>query len=66
VALFEIFVLKNVRRGANQPETDFFLAGFAIRKVIAGDHHHVMSRSMLAIVNHFIDAGLPNGIAGLV
>jgi hypothetical protein len=63
---FEVFVLKNVGSGAHKPEPHLLFAGFAIGKALAADHHHFVCVAMIAIVDHFVNAGLPNGITSAI
>ncbi len=64
--LFEILILEDIRRGADESEPDILIAGLAVGKSIAGDHDDLVSGSMLAVVDHLVDSGLPNDITGLM
>ena len=49
-----------------KPKADFLLAGFAVRKVFAADHHDLVRFAMLTVVDHFVDAGLANHFSGTI
>lgn len=59
----EIFVVKNVRRGADQAETDLGLAGLAFGKQFAAMQDGFVRSAVRVVMQDFIDAGLGNGFA---
>ena len=60
----EIFILKDIGRCADQPEADLRAAGLARRKSVTAEHDHFMSAAMSGMMNHFINPGLPDDLAG--
>lgn len=55
---FEVCILKNIRRGANQAETHFGGAGIAGGESVAVEHHNFVSASVRAIMDNLINPGL--------
>src|SRR5215472_1283388 len=62
----KIFVLEDIRRGADKAEADFVFAGFAVGEVLAADHDDFVGFAVVAVVDNFVDARLANGIAGAI
>jgi hypothetical protein len=61
---FEIFILKNIRRGTHQAEANFDLAGIAGWERVPGEHYNLMSAPVLLIVDYFINAGFTHSFPG--
>ncbi len=66
VFVFEVLVLKDVGCGAYEAETHLVLAGFAIGKVLAADHHDLMHLAMIAVMDDLIDSGLADTVSGTI
>jgi hypothetical protein len=54
----KVFILEDIRRGSNQPETHFLFAGFAVGIAFAADHDDFVSFAVFAVVKDLVDAGL--------
>ena len=61
---FEVGVLEDVRRGADQFEADAVTTGIAFGEAVAGDHNGFMGGAMIAFVQDLVDARLSNWSAG--
>src|SRR5215472_1800580 len=59
--LFEILILENIRRGANETEAHQVSAGIASGKRILTQQDYFMRGAVTAIMNHLIDAGFAHG-----
>ena len=62
--LFEVAVLEDIGRGADQAESDLFVAGVTQWKRGSLEHDDFMRLAVVAAVNDFIDSGFLHGIAG--
>jgi hypothetical protein len=60
----EIFVIENVRRGANKLEAYTHVALVTRWERFSAMHDYLVRLTMGAIVNHFIDPSLRHGYAG--
>ena len=62
----EVFILKDIGSCAHQAKTDFFLAGFAVGKILAADHDDLVSVTVLAVMENFVDAGLTDNFSATI
>ncbi|HLY98092.1 MAG TPA: hypothetical protein VKT33_03400 [Candidatus Angelobacter sp.] len=61
-AFLKIFVVKNIRRSANEPKAHLVLTGIANGKRSVVQHNRFMGLAMLGVVDYLINAGLAYGI----
>jgi hypothetical protein len=64
--VFEVLILKDVWRGADEAKTHLVFAGFAIREVLTADHYDFMRLTMIAVMNDLVNSGLAHAVAGAV
>jgi hypothetical protein len=62
--VYKIFVFKDIRRRANQPEPDFLAALVAGRENVAAMHKNVMGRTMFAMVDNLVDSAFRDWLPG--
>src|SRR5207253_6895808 len=60
---FEVFVLEDVGRGANEPEADGLVTGVTRREGVAAEHHDLVRSAVRMRVVHLIDPALRHRIA---
>lgn len=54
--VFKVLILKNVRRGAHQPEANSFFASIAIRKCVPVDQNDLVRVTVLSIVHYLVNS----------
>jgi hypothetical protein len=62
--VYKIFVFEDIRRRPDQPEADLFAALVAGREGVATMHQNVVCRTMLAVVNDFVDSAFRDRLPG--
>lgn len=66
IFVFEVLILKDIRRSADEAKPHLVFAGFTIREVLTADHYDFMRLTMIAVMNHLIDSRLAHTVAGAV
>ena len=61
---FEVGVLEDIGRGADEFEADAVAASVALREAVTGDHDGFMRGAVVAFVQDLVDAGLGDGSTG--
>jgi hypothetical protein len=61
---FEVGVLEDVGRSADEAEADTIAAGVALREAVAGDHDGLVSATVIALVQNLVDTGFRDGSPG--
>ena len=62
--LGKIFVVEDIRRGANQFEADAQFTLIADREQFTAIHHSFMGRAMVLVVDHFINSTFQHRLSG--
>jgi hypothetical protein len=61
---FEVGVLKDVGRGADQLEADAVTASVTFGEAVTGDHYGFVGGAMIALVKDLVDPGFNDRSAG--